>query len=190
MIPALNHLIINRRTRRSPMRCFRNLMNHSWSIVLKNLLYLHQVLRYTLSAVVSLGSFPGVSDRGGLLISPPDCDHRLATSLHRSRPPPSSLTSTTPPCPTSACLGAEDAVAFPSLEQGRHSGTLTSELNGWPVSPLPHASPGILLLPTEGSWPELLATFSLLVAFTPCFKPVHPGAFIDPCQGWWRMSDL
>ena len=48
--------------------------------------------------------------------------------------------STTPPCPSSPCRSGEDDVAFPLSVQGRHTGTLISELNGWPASPLTHLS--------------------------------------------------
>ena len=43
--------------------------------------------------------------------------------------------STTPPCPSSPCRGGKDGVAFPLSVQGRHTGILMSELNGWPASP-------------------------------------------------------
>ena len=55
--------------------------------------------------------------------------------------------STTPPCPSSPCRGGKDGVAFPLSVQGRHTGILMSELNGWPASPRTHATPGASPLP-------------------------------------------
>ena len=48
--------------------------------------------------------------------------------------------SMTPPCPPSPCRGGEGGVTFPLSGQGRHTGTLMSELNGWPASPRTHLS--------------------------------------------------
>jgi len=48
--------------------------------------------------------------------------------------------SMTPPCPSSPCQSGEGGVAFPLSGQGRHTGILMSELNGWPASPCTHLS--------------------------------------------------
>ncbi len=40
-----------------------------------------------------------------------------------------------------------DDVAFPLSVQGRHTGFLISEFNGWPASPRSHATPGASPLP-------------------------------------------
>jgi len=48
--------------------------------------------------------------------------------------------SPTPPCPPSPCQSGEGDIAFPLSVQGRHTGILISELNGWPASPRTHLS--------------------------------------------------
>jgi len=48
--------------------------------------------------------------------------------------------SPTPLCPPPPRRGGEGDVAFPLSVQGRHTGILISELDGWPASPRTHLS--------------------------------------------------
>ena len=61
----------------------------------------------------------------------------------------------------SPCLGGEGNVAFSLSVQGRHTGILISELNGWPASPRTRAAPGASPLPARGLWPKSMATVVL-----------------------------
>jgi len=79
--------------------------------------------------------------------------------------------STTPPCPPSPCRGGEDDIAFPLSVQGRHTGLLISEFNGWPASPRTRPvrrsfSEGgcytrSVTAPSVGLWPKSMAGCSL-----------------------------
>src|SRR5208337_4688156 len=77
-------------------------------------------------------------------------------------------------------IGVAHDVAFPLSEQGRHSGKMISELNGWPACALVNASPAMLPPLAHDSGLEWFATpfpYGSLIRYS---MPVLTGAFSDP----------
>src|SRR5208337_1556457 len=87
-------------------------------------------------------------------------------------------------------IGVAHDVAFPLSEQGRHSGKMISELNGWPACALVNATPAMLPPLAHDSGLEWFATPFPYGSFIRYSMPVLTGAFPDPLDSSQNLERL